>query len=195
MKQLSLIILVTLVSTSAFAQPPIGVRAGVNFSNQQIKTNGDLETLETKTGFMLGMYFNAEVTDKIAIQPEIMFSGMGSELTSSDRTNVFNYLSIPVFFRYNLSRNVYLHAGPQFGVLLTARLSDGDNFVDIKETYKGTEWGANGGIGINIQKFDGGVRYYLGLSNIAKESNVADSYKNNAVQLYIGYRLSSWYDD
>ena len=196
MRQFLLLILSAFLSVPVFAQPPIGMRAGLNISNQNIQSNAQtLDTVSTKTGFMLGMYFTAAVNDKISIQPEIVFSGMGSELNSSDRTNVFNYLHIPVFFKYNISRKVHLHVGPQFGILLTARITDGDTFVDIKESFKGTEWGANGGIGVNIKKFDVGVRYYLGMSNIAKDPNMADSYKNSAIQLIIGYRLSQFYGD
>jgi hypothetical protein len=194
MKNIFTLLTLLIISTVLHAQPPIGLRTGVNFSDQYVEKDGAEEARNSKAGFMLGMYFTAAVNDKIAIQPEIMFSKMGSEAVDSDLTYPFNYLSIPVFFKYNISRKVHVHAGPQFGVLLTARIADNNSFVDVKESFKGTEWGANGGIGVNLGRTDIGVRYYYGLSNIVKDATVAETYKNSALQLIIGYRLSQVYD-
>jgi hypothetical protein len=107
----------------------------------------------------------------------------------SDIKYQFNYISLPVMLRYNITEQFNIQAGPQLGFLMSAKVSDGDNSVDIKEFAKGTDFGAAFGVGGDFGKFNAGARYYLGLSNIAEDAQGDDSFKNNGFQIFLGYRL------
>lgn len=139
---------------------------------------------------MGGLYLTANVTEKFAIQPELLFSAMGA--TDPDISDVkyqFNYVSLPVMLRYNITENFILQAGPQLGFLMSAKVSDGDNSIDIKDGFKGIDFGAGFGAGVDFGKFNAGIRYYLGLSNIAEDTQADETYKNNGIQIFAGYRL------
>ena len=106
----------------------VGIKAGANFANQSIT---DIST-ESKTGFLGGAYVVLAFSEKWAIQPELLYSSQGSELpdlTTTSITSEFNYMSIPVLLRWKPISLLSIEAGPQFSVLLDAKI-DGD---DIKE--------------------------------------------------------------
>ena len=189
MKNYLILILLLVATATAHAQLSGGLRLGVNVSNQKAKYGSDSETGDSKIGFLGGFYLTANLSEKFAIQPELVFSGMGSQDNDLDVKIPFNYLSIPVLLRYNLSKNINIHAGPQIGFLLTAKITDGNDSINIKDSATGTDFGTAFGIGGDFGKFNGGLRYYLGLSNIAKDAVDNESFKNNAIHIFLGYRL------
>jgi Outer membrane protein beta-barrel domain len=189
MKKYSLVVVFVFSCAAVFAQLSGGIRLGMNIANQKAVIDGDSDTGDSKVGFLGGFYLTANVSEKFAIQPELVFSGMGSKDKEFDLQLPFNYLSIPVMLRYNITENFNLHAGPQLGFLLSAKVTDGDNSIDIKDSFKGSDFGAAFGLGVDFEKFNAGARYYLGLSNIADDTSDGDSFKNNALQIFLGYRL------
>jgi hypothetical protein len=114
---------------------------------------------------------------------------MGSQDSDADLKLPFDYISVPVLLRFNVSENINLHAGPQVGFLLSAKITDGDDSIDIKEGFTGTDFGAAFGIGGDFGKFNGGLRYYLGFANIIEDTTDGGTFKNNAFQIFLGYRL------
>src|SRR5688572_19904084 len=110
MKKLLLSTLIVLsVTTFSFAQLIGGIRAGLNLANQKVKM-GDLSASgDMKPGFQLGLYLTGNVSDKLAVQPELVFSTMGSK--DDDVTNNFSYVSIPVLLRYNINEMINIHFG------------------------------------------------------------------------------------
>lgn len=195
MRYISFVFLLFSLSEISFAQSAIGVRLGGNFSNQDATVDGVSQNRDNKQGILAGMYFIAPVSEKFMIQPEILFSSMGSQNKDTDVKFQFGYLAVPVFARYEIGRRFHIHAGPQMGVLLTAKVEESGNFVDVKSGFKGIEWGANAGVGAEFGRFDLGMRYYWGLNNLVKESSGDDSLKNFGLQFFIGIQLSPSYDD
>jgi len=173
---LSLVVLVA-VSTASFAQLSGGIRAGVNLSDN----SGDDVEADMKAGFQLGVYLVGNLSDKIALQPELVYSGLGSK--DDDESTKLNYISIPVLLRYNINDMINLHVGPQFGILTSAKYGD----TDIKDGLKGLDTGLAVGLGLDFAAFNAGLRYYAGLSNINDEGE--GDFKNNAIQIVVGYRL------
>lgn len=190
MKNALLSFVFVVVASAAFAQVSGGIRLGMNLANQKIKTDGVIVTGVSKVGFIGGLYLVANLSEKFGIQPELLFSGMGTtSADDSDIKNQFNYLSVPLMLRYNVTENVNFQAGPQLGFLMSAKITDGGNSVDFKEFFKGTDFGATFGAGVDFSKFNAGIRYYLGLSNIAEDAGSDEFFKNNGVQIFVGYRL------
>ena len=184
MKKILLSLAIVAFSSAAFAQLSGGIRAGLNFANA--KTTVDAfdydDSGDMKAGLQIGVYLVGNLSDKIAIQPELVYSSMGSK--SDDIGDYdFSYISIPIFLRYNINEMINIHVGPQFGILAGADW-DGE---DIKDDMKGLDTGLALGVGLDFGKFNAGARYYAGLANISD----VDGYevKNNAIQLVVGYRL------
>lgn len=189
MKKYSLLALFMLSSVAMFAQVSGGIRLGMNIANQKAEIDGNSDTGDSKIGFLGGFYLTADVSEKFAVQPELMFSGMGSQDKDADIQIPFNYLSIPVLLRYNITENFNLQAGPQIGFLLSAKATYGGNSVDIKDSFKGTDFGAAFGFGTDFGKFNAGARYYIGLANVAEDASSGDTFKNNTFQIFLGYKL------
>ena len=180
---LSLVALVA-ISTASFAQVSGGVRAGLNLSNQKFSIGDESESGDMKAGFLLGLYLTGNLSEKVAIQPELLYSSMGSK--SDDGDLKMAYIAIPVLLRYNFNEMINLHVGPQFGILASAKADD----EDIKDFYKGLDVGAAIGLGADFGAFNAGLRYYMGLSNVAEENDLVDlEAKNSAIQIVLGYRL------
>ena len=189
MKKVLLSFVFVVAASAAFAQLSGGIRLGMNLANQKAEALGVSVSADSKVGLLGGLYLTANLSDKIAVQPELLYSSMGSK--SGDISDAFGYLHIPILLRYNINENFNLHAGPQIGLLLSAK-SDGQ---DIKDQFKGTDFGASLGAGVDFGKFNGGLRYYLGLSNISDIDTqgipgLGDiSFKNTSFQIYLGYKL------
>lgn len=189
MKKVFLSFVFVVVASAAFAQVSGGIRLGMNLANQKAEALGISVSGDSKVGLLGGLYLTANLSDKFAVQPELLYSSMGSK--TDDISDAFGYIQVPILLRYNINENFNLHAGPQIGLLLSAK-SDG---VDIKDEFKGTDFGASFGAGVDFGKFNGGLRYYLGFSNISDIDTqgipgLGDiSFKNTSFQIYLGYKL------
>lgn len=186
MKKSLLTFLVAFCALSAFAQLTGGLKAGLNLAN----FSGDVEGNSMRIGFHAGAYATFNLSDKIGLQPELLYNSVGSTIDSdgTDVDFVMNYISIPVMLLYNASENFNIQVGPQFGFLASADGKAEGASVDIKDFFKGSDLGLNIGIGLNFGKLNANARYCLGLSNIAEDSG-DDKVTNSVIQVGIGYRL------
>ena len=129
-----------------------GVKAGFNASTVSNSNNqyGD-NNEKIKLGSHVGVFVNIPVAEKFSIQPELLFSQMGSKtevkyvypsaldghMTTQEfnyKTNL-NYLVLPVMVQYNILPQLYVEAGPEFGYLLGGK-SEGDRKTE--NTYGST---------------------------------------------------------
>jgi hypothetical protein len=180
---------VAVLSTGAFAQLKGGVKAGFNFAN----VGGDAEDTDMRTSIHLGGYLNYAVSDMFSLQPELLYNSVGWKESGDgfDGTGKLNYLSIPVMAKFSFG-SFHLMAGPQLGMLLSAKYKvefDGESETeDIKDGFKGMDFGLNLGLGADFGKLNAGLRYSAGLSNIIDtEEDVTVT--NNVIQLSVGYTL------
>jgi len=185
--------LVLFFVTSASAQFGYGVKAGINISNH--KTTGEGINVNTSplVGLHIGAYGHYFILEPLAVQGELLFSMKGSKwddpyFSGKDKVN---YLDIPVLVRCQVLEYLNVHAGPQLGIMVSAKqISDDGDKVDIKEYYKGTDFslvfGVEGNLPHNINVT---IRYLLGLSTINTEAEYWEEWKNTVWQISIGYRL------
>ncbi len=201
MKKIYFSLLISAIASSVtFSQSlSFGVRGGINIANVST-TVGALPvgvtvttaSTNSKTGFQFGGYLKIMTSEKFGIQPELIYSQMGASAPSGQTGSVdFNYLSIPVLLRYNVTENFSLQAGPQLGILLAANQSNGSTSINVKDQTNGTDFGGAFGIGLDFGKFNAGARYYLGFSNLIKNVPLGldIQQKNYAFQLVLGYEL------
>lgn len=197
---LSAVAVMAFMSVSA-QETKFGVKAGVNLST----LTGDAEDAKSLVGFHVGGFAEFKLTDKFSIQPEILYSTQGAKSEGSglgfsfeDKTHL-SYLNIPVMAKYYVAEKFSLEAGPQIGFLLSAKAKsegsfDGESFsedVDVKDGYESIDFGVNFGAGYDFtENLSVGLRYNLGLSNIAKVED-GENYKiNNSVfSVSVGYKF------
>lgn len=118
-----------------------GLRIGLNLaqSSQSATVSGNLfgtpisqsqsTTSYTRVGFTAGTYLTFMFNTAIGLQPELIYNSNGYKIQSTTVTT--NYLSLPVFFRYNINQNFHLLGGPQVGYLLGAEAND-PNFSNVQ---------------------------------------------------------------
>jgi len=170
-------IMVLFVASSVNGQLKYGVKAGFNLAN----VSGDeFGNTDSKIGGALGVFARFDLSDKIQFQPELMYSQQGTTANNVD-VNI-NYLNVPLMFKYLIGNGINIQAGPQLGLLMSAKADD----EDIKDDCKGMDLGLNIGLGYELEMglgFD--LRYGLGLSQIPDYDD-ADA-KNSVIQLTVGY--------
>jgi len=176
------------------AQVNFGAKAGVNFSDI---TGDDVDSFTGRTGFHVGFVAEIMITETFAFQPEIMYSAQGSDYEEhyegEDYTGEapIDYINVPLMAKLYLGEGGFsVEAGPQVGLLMSAKFKEDGEEVDIKDDLKSTDFGVNLGLGYKMESgLNFGARYNLGLSN-ANDSDDIDGgaeYKNSVIQLSVGY--------
>jgi len=181
-----------------------GVKGGVNFAN----LTGDFDP-SMKVGFHIGGFMEYKVSEKFVLQPELLFSTQGAKykddqvgegFSVAGETNIkLSYLNLPIMAKYYVTNKFSFEAGPQIGVLLSAKNEYGytgtiqgvpvseSGEIDIKDDLNSIDFGINFGAGYDFNdKISVGLRYNLGLSEIS-EYYYFD--KNSVFQLSLGYKF------
>ncbi len=182
-----------------------GVKTGLNIAN----LSGDVEGASSLVGFQIGGFAEFKISDKFAVQPELMYSAQGGKQSYSESSSGYSYsaeskiklsyLNVPVMAKYYAAPKFSLEFGPQIGFLLSAKQdwsesgTDGSysGSEDIKKDAESINFGLNFGAGYDFtEKLSAGLRYNLGLSNIAKtESGDNTEIKNSVFSLSLGYKF------
>lgn len=175
-----------LSGTAQSQEVHFGIKGGLNaYSVYGDNTPG----YNPKLSFHAGILSHIHIKPKFAIQPELIFSAQGTTYKANGLENKLNlnYLNIPVNFQYMFDNGFRLQAGPQLGILTTAKLKTGDVASDTKSNFKIADIGITAGvsyvkpsIGLGID-----IRYNHSLSNI-NSNNSIHSY-NRGVQLGLFY--------
>ena len=164
-----------------------GVKGGLNLSN----VNGDISNNSSRLSFHVGGFAEVKISDKFAIQPELVYSVQGTKVdvgASEDVVYDLQYINIPVMAKFYATEQFSLEVGPQIGFLATAKARFDGNSEDIKDSFKSTDFGVNFGAGYNFtENISAGLRYNLGLSNIP-DADGADA-KNGVFSLSVGYKF------
>lgn len=168
-----------------------GVKGGLNLSTV---VGGDVDNTKTLVGFHVGGLAEIHIVEKFYIQPELLFSAQGTKVDGlgSDGDLKLNYLNIPVVAKYYIvDKKFNVEAGPQLGVLLSAKA----NGEDVKDFTRSVDFGFNIGAGYSFtDNLSVGLRYTIGLSPITDNDidNSEDYYnsaKNSNLQLSLAYKF------
>lgn len=180
----------------------IGAKAGVNFASIG---GDDSEELDGRTSFHIGGLVEIPISEKFAVQPELLYSSQGAKYEESESFEggsysyeekyKLDYINIPIMAKYYIIDGLSVELGPQFGILVSAKAEyesseNGESESaedDVKEFFNTLDIGAGIGASYRLPMgvfFSG--RYVLGISNINKDS---DDFKNqnNVIQISAGY--------
>ncbi len=162
--------------------------------------------MDSRTSFHMGGLVEIPITESFSIQPELLYSSQGSQLKESEEfmgervsyevKYKLDYISVPIMAKYYVIDGLGIEAGPQFGILVSAK---GDYEIsglgmsesgteDIKDELKKLDIGL--GLGASYRLDMGvffGARYVLGLTGISDSGDEDATIKNNVFQLSVGY--------
>lgn len=170
----------------------LGVKAGATYSAFAGKQAFDPEYI---FGFHAGIFANIGITDMLAFQPELLYSQKGSNPNLTDFKTRLTYLDIPLSFHVNAG-GLFFEAGPQVGLLLSAKDKPGNLVIDTKGRYNTFDFGYLAGLGYQRKQGLGiGLRYNGGFTKVEKSVvtgpvKVDNDIRNSAFQLYLTYSLN-----
>ncbi|MFH6944504.1 porin family protein [Flavobacterium sp. FlaQc-50] len=189
-------IVLTLVAILAFGfvnaqKTRFGVKGGLNVSTF---AGGNYWDAKSLVGFHVGGFAEIKIIERLAIQPEVLFSTQGAKLESFGNSDIdakLNYINVPVLAKFFITKQFTVEAGPQIGFLVSAK----EESRDAKDFYKSVDLGFNFGAGYNFtDNVFVNLRYTVGLSNVG-DYNVEDteeyfdSPKNSVLALSLGYKF------
>src|SRR5690349_9524717 len=111
MKRYVCTILVLFSFYFASAQTNFGIKAGYNSAS--VKVTNDVDW-DSKSGIHAGGLAHIHITSHFAVQPEIMVSCQGGEMSNGDKLRL-TYINVPVLAQYMVSDGFRLETGPQIG--------------------------------------------------------------------------------
>ncbi|MBT8321579.1 MAG: PorT family protein [Eudoraea sp.] len=197
MKKLIFLSLLAVLALSSCATTHYGFRGGLNLAN----INGDdTDNLSTRSAIFFGGFGEFGVTDKFAIQPEVLFSQQGAEYEDSESGGEFydgrfklDYINVPVLAKVYVADGFFFEAGPQVGILLSAK-DEYDSPIsgedDIKDFIKSTDFSGNVGLGYQLDMgLNFNARYNFGLSSFDDFEDVDENLKNGVISIGVGFRF------
>lgn len=210
MKNVNLLLLVclfTLLYSTAHSQTAFGLKAGMNLS--KYSGNSASSNYKYKPGFYAGGFANFNLGEKFELQPELLFALQGSNFVIEDievresqdelpkrgdfkTKTTETTISVPVVARYFASKEFYLEAGPQLGIILDRKEEITESPSDDPDINVVQEWGNNTfdfglamGAGYHFTNaLTANFRYFLGLA----ERDVSKM-KSSVLNLGIEFRL------
>ena len=205
MKKLLIIGVLSLLITPR-AQAQFGIKGGLNVAEL---TGRDGESASYKPFYHVGAFYEANLFGPLSIQPEVQYSVAGGNLKSAftNYDSELHYLTVPVLAKLTLGP-VFVEAGPQFGVLLSANQSGtmqvgftadgkpayGNAARPATSEFKRNDFSVVGGVGLKLGgSLSLGGRLVAGLNDIndAKSlSGINDPRLQNRVfQVYAAFQF------
>lgn len=179
-----------------------GAKAGLNIASVRASVDGASDVSDARVGLHFGFFGEFKMSEKFAIQPEILFTMQGGNATEQGQDTGFrlNYIAIPVMFKFYTSDKFSLELGPQFGFLTNSSVFVDQVSVDGGELFNSFDLNLGAGLNYEVSsKVFLNARYTFGITNIASttyqqvirdELNVGSfSMKNTNLQFGLGYRF------
>jgi hypothetical protein len=189
------------VFIAPLAKAQLGVKGGLNVAEL---TGREGESSSYKAFYHVGVFYEAKLLGPLAIQPEVQYSVAGGRLKSAftNYDSKLQYLTVPILAKLTLGP-VFVEAGPQFGVLLTADQSGrmqvglapdgtpayGNESRPATGSFKRGDFSVVGGAGLKLAgNFSLGGRLVAGLNDINDVKNLSGindpRLQNRVFQLY-----------
>ena len=190
------------VAQTAAAPSQFEILAGVNLAKLS-SSEDDAGDVKMRTGLVAGVGLIKPLAPSWSFQPELTYSMKGAKVSDAgfELTSKLSYLEVPLLLRYDIGSGSsdgvrpFIHAGPALALKLTCSFEGNDgtsNFSTGCDDENG-DGGAKtfdmglmfgGGLAFRHMEhtFSIGVRYNLGLLNIAKDNTGGDT-KNRVLSI------------
>ena len=164
----------------------IGPKAGINIASWAGDDTFDDDAYGSATGLQFGAVAVIPVSDKFAIQPELVYLQKGSQLELDflgdkiTTTTTLNYLEIPILARITLTEGptqIFINAGPSIGLGLSGTVKaeaggqEEEDDIDFDEDgISSLDLGLAVCAGVQLEVGPGqlffDLRYLLGLASL-----------------------------
>lgn len=205
MKKLFLFVVAIVVTTSVTEaqEVRIGAKGGVNFATF---SGDDLGDVKSRTGFHIGGLVEVPISEKFAIQPEVLYTSQGSKYSEKgselgveyayDIEQKLDYIQVPVMAKFYVIDGLSLEAGPQVSFLTSSKLdyegtlggvtvSGEEDLDDVSSIDFSVGAGASYRLPMGLFFT---ARYNFGLGNVNDASDADDrKIQNRVAQISVGY--------
>jgi opacity protein-like surface antigen len=179
-----------------------GFKAGVNYSNIYDVTSENFAA-DYKFGLAGGIYMSIPIGKYLGVQPELLYSEKGYEVSGSIEGSTFNnthkakYLDIPIYLQLKPNEVLTVLFGPQFSFLLDKTNDFSDSFLsdDQEQEFDNIDinkftFGLSGGLDFNIGHVVLGGRIGWDLTqNNGEGTTISPQYRNLWYQATLGLRF------
>jgi hypothetical protein len=193
MKKIAILSAALLVAGFAHAQSPkFGIKAGVNIA----KFAGDPDpNSEFNTGLAAGVFTNVPLSSGFSFEPSLEYSQKGAEFTTALNSEVkskITYLDIPIVFKYNVTPNFGLVAGPQVSFFLDqeTKLVNGNStttFEGNNDSYRKSLAGGKVGLSYNFGSVMLNASYATDLQNLYTDASGNSDLKNQVINVGLAF--------
>lgn len=199
-------------SNAASAQFSLGLRGGINIADISFDQDEDyyyygedgLDFLALM-GSTVGLVGEIKLHKNFAIQPELMFVQKGAEIDFPDYYYYYNsgesefrinYLEMPILAKVifgNETLEAFVATGPSFGYAASGYIKlggekdeiDGDEWDDYNRFDISANFALGTALQVNTGKAFVDLRYLLGFSNFADDSDV--KFRHRGINISVGY--------
>ena len=209
MKRLVGLLMLALVTSSAFAQLNYGIKGGANLAGMSVEHPGVVSD-QFRLSYHFGLYGIHYVNEKLSVNPELLFSSKGFQAEAPfsvpggglEEVNLsLSYLSLPILIGYHPWKKFSIHAGPELSYRLASQISYATGSNDASVVWdRRSDVGAVAGLNYSMgSKLDVTFRYIRGLIDVSRDFVAIDANdpllaeqrsKNRVFQLSLGYRLN-----
>ncbi len=163
------------LSVTAYSQIDLGLYAGPNFTNINMKSP-ELSA-DSKTGFQAGTFirFGKMLYGQVGMEYQMVqsnFSGLdATDLFQSDDVK-FNYINVPLYMGFNLIPvvdrlvNVRVYAGPEIACLLDVPVNE---FDFTRDDFSAVKVNGVAGAGVDILFFSLDLGYSFNTVDLFKD--------------------------
>ena len=200
------------------AQLKFGPKAGLVLSSLKAEEDNLSVTSDTKASFYVGGLVEYKLTDKFALQGELLYSPLGGKNSEEESGSYMGYdysykyesdiklgtLLVPVSAKYYVINGLALGAGVNFGFILSAKnkyteteVVDGDresyseeeDFKDDVNTFNFSPF-VSAEYNLNNGLFFD-ASYNFGVSNMVKNQADNETLKMSFFQVGVGFKFGS----
>ena len=196
MKKILMVCAAMVLTTGAFAQVQWGAKAGLNLADFS-----NVDESKMKPSFHIGAFADIAINDFLSFQPELMYSRQGTFFKETYEGETYkdwaryDYINLPLVFKFYIAEKLSVDVGPQFGFVINASAKydwpgeSGTEDID-SDMYESFDVSAAMGLTYRVcRNIDVYARYNLGLTNVNKEEGDNTKIKNNVIQVGVGYRF------
>lgn len=184
-------ILIPLIALSSFLRAQstgFGLKVGPVMSD--VKVLGQRTT--PSVGGTMGLYLPWGIGARVELQPELLATMLGAEFQDPEGTHQTLrsvYVQLPLTAKIYLSNAFHFSGGYQFGWLLHASQTHGDEKANVTDQFRSIDMGFVGGVGVDLRSgVDISLRGYGAMTRALRNDDKL-FLKNRSAQLTIGYRL------
>ncbi|MBN1820998.1 MAG: PorT family protein [Prolixibacteraceae bacterium] len=183
---------IILSTALSFGQFQVGITSGVNFSTQS-KLGNLYDNDNILCNFNAGVLSKYQLNDWFALKASVLYSQKGKtiEEDSSNETNKFSYLEVPVKAEFSTTSGktrFFAATGPYAGFLLEAKNKADSITTDLNDHVKSTDLGLAFELGLELpvskQALQFSINYDMGFTKFA---DYDDDLRNKTLSLNVGW--------